>query len=64
MSSLVQPLLCQGFVSPPHSPPTSLPSFQQLVPMQLHSTLARFDGVKTNILLGVFHESTKEDKGK
>jgi hypothetical protein len=35
-----------------------------LFPTWLHSTLARFNGVKVDILLGVFHEFTREDKGK
>jgi hypothetical protein len=31
---------------------------------QSHSPLARFDGAKDDALLGVLHETSKEDKGK
>jgi hypothetical protein len=76
MPPLVQPSPHQGFVSPPHFPLASLPSFEPLVstrphstfepsvPTRPHSTLLGFVGAKDDTLHGVLHEFAKEEKGK
>ncbi len=60
MSFLIQPLPNQGFLSPP----PSFPSFKQLVLSRPHLRLAGFNGPKDDGVCGIFHETTKENKGK
>ncbi len=63
MFFLVQPSPYRSFASPPHFPFVSLPSFEPLVPTQLHLTLVGFKGAIDDALFGVLHEFAKEDKG-
>ncbi len=59
MSSPIQPLPNQSSLSPP----PSLPSFMSLVLLCPHLPFVGFDGPDDGVH-GVFHETTKEDKGK
>ncbi len=54
----------QGFVSPLHSAPRFLLSFEPYVPSWSHSPLVGFNRVEDNTFLGVLHETIKEIKRK
>jgi hypothetical protein len=57
MLSPIKPLPHRDSVSPLHFQPTSFLSLEPLIVMQLHSTFAKFDGTKDNVVIIIFYMS-------